>query len=76
VSGPLWCFPRPNAADTGYFFSYVNAKVQDNGAAHGTATPSSHCASTVCLWILCMIFNRHMVCDDITPISIPFTSLI
>lgn len=60
VSGPLWCFQRPDSADTGYFFSYVNAKVQDNGAAHGTATPSSHCASTVCLWILCMIFNRHM----------------
>jgi len=60
VAGPLWCFPRPDPSDTGFFFSYVNAKVQDNGAAHGTATPSSHCASTVCLWILCMIFNRHM----------------
>lgn len=61
VAGPLWCLPpKPKPVDYGYVFSYINLWLQDTGASHGTATPSSHCIATVGLWIVCILYHKPL----------------
>jgi hypothetical protein len=60
AAGPLWCFYVPDAKDVGYFFAWLNLKLQGAGAAHGTATPSSHCCSCVSLWIITALHNLKL----------------
>lgn len=70
VAGPLWCLPsKPDPRKFGYVFSYINMWMQDTGAAHGTATPSSHCAATVGVWVICALYHRQLniLCFFIVP---------
>jgi len=60
VAGPLWCFEKPEAQNVGYYFAQLNLWLQAEGAAHGTATPSSHCAGSVGLWIVSMWYHKPL----------------
>lgn len=62
VAGPLWC-PKgeyPDANTMGWMFARLNLSLQKLGAAHGTATPSSHCSASIAMWIVAAIYNRRL----------------
>lgn len=60
VAGPWYYFPRPDAADVGWFFPFVIRRVLAAGASQGAAFPSSHVAAAIISWLLAWRLARPL----------------
>eukprot|EP00128_Syssomonas_multiformis_P016290 Colp12_sorted_trinity150504_noHs@29740 len=57
VEGPFWAYDKADPDQVGYFFSKLVHDTLKAGSSLGTATPSSHCAISVCIWVVTMLYH-------------------
>eukprot|EP00127_Corallochytrium_limacisporum_P000453 Clim_evm9s13 gene=Clim_evmTU9s13 len=60
VKGPFWEYQPPNPDDVGYFFARLVNTIVSGESSQGTATPSSHCAVSMALWLCAILYHRPL----------------